>query len=212
MPYDTRQQINRGAIRKRAEVIFWADDPIDVFFAQVQGSAIVELDDGTLTRIGVGGKNGRIYTAIGRVLIADGALTRKTVSMQSIRKWMLDNPKKANGLMEKNKAFVFFRELKGDGPRGAQGVVLTSGRSLAVDLRWIPMSVPLWVETEVPAVGADATESFRRLLIAQDTGGAIRGPVRGDIYFGDDADAFDQAGRMKGVGRYALLLPKSIPS
>ncbi len=210
VPFDSRAEIYAGSLRKRAKILLYADDPIDVFFAQVQGSAIVSLEGGGQTRIGVAGKNGRIYTAIGRVLIAEGELTRATVSMQSIRAWMLEHPKEAQALMEKNEAFVFFGERKGDGPHGAQGVVLTPGRSLAVDLRWLPMSAPLWVETEVPSVSSEKTEPYRRLLIAQDTGGAIRGPVRGDIYFGDDAAAFAQAGRMKGVGSYHILLPKSL--
>ena len=209
VPYETRGEINRGAIRGRARVLFWADDPVDVFFAQVQGSALA-IVDGAEVRIGVGGKNGRIYTAIGRVLIEWGELTRETVSMQSIRAWIKTHPARAMKLMESNEAFIFFRELSGDGPRGAQGVVLTPGRSLAVDLRWLPLSLPLWIDTEVPAPRAEGTVPWRRVMIAQDTGGAIRGPVRGDIYFGHSDEAADQAGRMKGNGGYYALIPRPV--
>ena len=209
VPYDTRAEINRGAVAKRAKVLFWADNPTDIFFAQVQGSALAVVD-GKKVRIGVGGKNGRRYTAIGRVLIEWGELTRDTVSMQTIRKWIADNPSRAFELMETNEAFIFFRELSGDGPRGAQGVVLTPGRSLAVDLRWVPMSLPLYVDTMVPKPRAEGDIPWRRVMIAQDTGGAIRTPVRGDIYFGHSEDAADQAGRMKGRGGYWALIPKPV--
>lgn len=207
VPYATRAEINRGALEGRAKVLFWADDATDVFFAEVQGSALA-IVDGAEVRIGVGGKNGRVYTAIGRVLIKWGELTGDTVSMQSIRAWLKEHPRRATELLESNEAFIFFRELSGDGPRGAQGVVLTPGRSLAVDLRWLPMSLPLWVDTEVPAPMADAAVPWRRVMIAQDTGGAIRGPVRGDIYFGHSDAAADQAGRMKGRGGYYALIPR----
>jgi membrane-bound lytic murein transglycosylase A len=206
-PYETRAAINRGALRGRARVLAWADDAVDVFFAEVQGSAVVELD-GRPIQIGVAGKNGHVYTAIGRVLIERGELTRETVSMQSIRRWLRDHPKQAGELLEENKAFIFFAVRDGPGPTGSQGVVLTPGRSLAVDRRWLPLSLPLWVETEVPEPFAENSARWRRLMIAQDTGGAIRGPVRGDIYFGDSAAAADQAGRMKGRGGYTVLIPR----
>jgi membrane-bound lytic murein transglycosylase A len=205
VPYETRAEIYRGAIKDRAKVLFWADDPTDIFFAQVQGSALA-IVDGVEVRIGVGGKNGRRYTAIGRVLIERGALTRETVSMQTIRAWIASNLARAMELLERNDAFIFFRER--DGPRGAQGVVLTPGRSLAVDLRWMPMSLPLWVDTTVPVPMKEGEEVWRRVMIAQDTGGAIRSPVRGDIYFGHSDEAADQAGRMKGRGGYWVLIPK----
>ena len=210
VPFDTRAQIYGGSLAGRAKVLMWASSMIDVFFAQVQGSATVEFGKGKRSRIGVGGKNGHIYTAIGRVLIADGELTRQEVSMQSIRQWMLEHPSKAQDLLEKNKAYIFFTEYTGPGPYGSQGVVVTPGRTLAVDLRMIPHSVPIWLETEVPPAKGEQPVPWQRLMIAQDTGGAIRGPVRGDIYFGDDDAAFAQAGRMKGMGQYYLLLPNTV--
>ncbi len=211
VPFDTRAEIYAGSLGKRAKVLLWASSLVDVFFAQVQGSATVDLREGKTTRIGVGGKNGHIYTAIGRVLIRDGELARAKVSMQSIRQWLLDHPAKAQGLLEANKAYIFFREYQGPGPFGSQGVVVTPGRTLAVDLRMIAHSVPIWLETEVPALsGSTDVEPWQRLMIAQDTGGAIRGPVRGDIYFGDSESAFARAGRMKGAGQYYLLLPNAI--
>jgi membrane-bound lytic murein transglycosylase A len=210
MPYDTRAEIVGGSLAGRKLELVWVDDPIDAFFVQVQGSGRVALDTGGEMRIGYAATNGHRYTAIGRVLIEEGHLTQATVSMQSIRAYLEAHPERADEVMNRNASYVFFEEINGDGPLGSQGVVLTAGRSMAIDRNFIPHSAPLWVDTSAPIAGAEGEQPMRRLLIAQDTGGAILGPVRGDIYFGGDEAAADQAGRMKGRGRYYLLLPTAV--
>jgi membrane-bound lytic murein transglycosylase A len=206
-PYLTRAEIVAGGLAGRDLELVWIDDAIDAFFVQVQGSGRVRLDTGELIRVGYAATNGHRYTAIGRVLIAEGHLTPETVSMQSIRAYLQAHPERADEVMNKNASYVFFSVSTGDGPVGSQGVVLTDGRSLAIDRSFIPQSAPLWVDTTAPVAGAPGERPYRRLLVAQDTGGAILGPVRGDIYFGGDEAAADVAGRMKGRGRYFLLLP-----
>jgi len=205
VPYDTRAQIVRGSLA--GHELLWVDDAIDAFFVQVQGSGRVRLDTGEEVRVGYAATNGHRYTAIGRILIAEGHLTPQTVSMQSIRAYLLAHPERADEVMNQNASYVFFELSRGEGPFGSQGVVLTAGRSLAIDRNFIPQSAPLWLDTMAPVAGADAEQPFRRLVIAQDTGGAILGPVRGDVYFGGDETAADLAGRMKGRGRYFVLLP-----
>ena len=143
------------------------------------------LEDGRRIRIGYSAQNGHPYRSIGRELIRNGELAREGVSMQSIQNWIRDNPEKGRRLMEKNPSYIFFREVDGEGPIGAQGVALTPLRSLAVDRRFIPLGAPLWVDTKTPAGSSwRDTKPLRRLFIAQDTGGAIRGPVRADIFWG----------------------------
>ncbi len=206
-PYDTRAEIVGGSLAGKGLELIWIDDPVDAFFVQVQGSGRVKLDKGGDIRIGYAGKNGRPYTAIGRVLVAEGQLTQQTVSMQSIRAYLAAHPERADELMNKNESYVFFDFIEGDGPVGSQGVALTPGRSLAIDREFIPQSAPIWLDTTAPVAGADGEQTLRRLVIAQDTGGAILGPVRGDMFWGGDEAAADVAGRMKSRGRYFLLLP-----
>lgn len=206
-PYDTRAQIVGGSLAKKKLELIWLDDAVDAFFVQVQGSGSVELDTGEQMRIGYAATNGRRYTAIGRVLIAEGHLTRETVSMQTIREYLAAHPERADEVMNQNESYVFFADIGGDGPIGSQGVVLTAGRSIAIDRQYIPQSAPLWVDTMAPVAGGTGEAPLQRLVIAQDTGGAILGPVRADVYFGGDDAAADMAGRMKGTGRYFLLLP-----
>ncbi len=207
VPYDDRAAIIKGALAGRGLEVAWAADPVDAFFLQIQGSGRVELEDGSVLRLGYAGKNGHVYTAIGRVLIRMGALERKTVTMQSIRAWLAANPDKVPMVLDKNRSFVFFREIKGPGPIGSQGVALTANRSLAVDRKFLPLGVPLFLAAEDPH---GTLAPIRRLMVAQDTGGAIRGPVRGDIFFGHGARAADLAGQARLRGRYWLLLPKSL--
>lgn len=209
IPYDTRAEIVGGSLAARKLELLWVDDPVDAFFVQVQGSGRVKLDTGETVRVGYAATNGHRYTAIGRVLIAEGHLTPETVSMQSIRAYLVAHPERAEEVMNTNASYVFFELLGGDGPNGSQGVVLTDGRSLAIDRNFIPQSAPLWLDTNAPVAGAEGERPFRRLVIAQDTGGAILGPVRGDVYFGGSEEAADLAGRMKGRGRYFLLLPRA---
>lgn len=206
-PYATRAEIEAGAISGRATEIVWVDDPIDAFFLHVQGSGRIVLDSGEVLRVGYAAQNGHVYVPIGRELIARGALAREDVSMQSIRAWLLANPAEAERVMNQNPSYVFFRTLDGEGPLGSQGVVLTPGRSLAVDRTHLALGVPIWLDAEDPL---DPNARVRRLMVAQDTGGAIRGPVRGDVFWGHGADAAERAGRMRSSGRYWLLLPREV--
>jgi membrane-bound lytic murein transglycosylase A len=192
-------------------VLFYADDPIAVFFLHIQGSGRVVFDDGSKARVVYAGKNGRPYTAIGRTLIARGALTKETVSMPAIRAWLKAHPKDAKAVMETNQSYTFFALTPaGDtalGSKGTEGVPLTAAASLAVDNRIHPLGAPLYVSTMLPD---KPSRPFRKLLIAQDTGGAIRGAVRGDIYWGAGARAERLAGAMKSQGKLYVLLPNNV--
>jgi membrane-bound lytic murein transglycosylase A len=206
-PYATRAEIVQGRLDRRNLALFWVDDPVDAFFLQIQGSGRILLPDGSVVRVGYDGQNGQPYVPIGRLLVERGALQRDDVSMQTIRAWLEAHPGDAAGLMDENPSYVFFREMPGDGPVGAEGVVLTPGRSLAVDRAFLPLGVPLWLDAEDAAAPGG---HLRRLVIAQDTGGAIRGPVRGDVFWGYGKDASDRAGMMKDRGAYYLLLPRNV--
>lgn len=203
-PYETRAQITENQWPHEDSVLLWVDDPVDAFFTQIQGSGVVEMNDGSLVRIGYAGQNGHPYYAIGRELIKRGELTKETVSMQSIREWLENNPDQAAALMNTNTSYVFFREIDGEGPIGAEGIALTAQRSLAVDASWLPYGLPLWVDIDPVA---EDSHSIQRLMIAQDTGGAIRGPVRGDMFWGHGDFAAMTAGKMNSEGRYWALFP-----
>jgi membrane-bound lytic murein transglycosylase A len=211
VPYYARAEIDAGALDGRGLELVWVDDPVAKFFLQIQGSGQVQLDDGSRMRVGYAGQNGHQYHAIGRDLVARGAMTLEEVSLQSIRDWLTAHPEEAAAVMAGNESYVFFDERPelgpADGPVGAQGVPLTAGRSLAVDARYIPLGAPVWLETTAPWPGGEGP--LRRLLIAQDTGGAIKGPVRGDVFWGTGARAEAIAGRMRSEGRYIVLLPKA---
>lgn len=213
-PYDDRAAIDAGALAGKADVLLWVDDAADAFFLHVQGSGRVELPDGKVVRVGYAAANGHAYTAIGRTLIQRGALTAETVSMQSIRAWLSANPAEAAKVMQSNPSYVFFREIAAgpdDGPLGAAGVPLTAGRSLAVDRAFLPLGLPLWLDATRPADAEGAPDTaLRRMLVAQDTGGAIKGPVRGDVFWGHGPVAASVAGRMKHQGRTWLLLPNAV--
>jgi membrane-bound lytic murein transglycosylase A len=161
-------------------------------------------------RIGYAGQNGHSYTAIGRELVRDGHITREEMSMQAIRSWLQDNPDDADEMMDRNEAFVFFTELDTPGPLGSQGVPLTAERSVAIDRKFIPQSVPIFIDTEVPSSDGSHTRPFQQLTIAQDSGGAIRGPVRADIFWGASKEGAEIAGRLKSRGRYFVLLPNRV--
>jgi membrane-bound lytic murein transglycosylase A len=214
IPYPSRAEIEGVGLGAAAPILF-VDDPIDAFFLQIQGSGRVVLDDGTVVRAAYAAQNGRPYTAIGAILIQRGELTREAVSMQSIRAWLLEHPAEAQLLMNTNASYIFFEEQPiGDplsGAVGAQGVPLTPEASLAVDLAVHALGIPVWLETTAP--DPDMTmpnQTFDRLLVMQDTGGAIRGPVRGDVYWGYGPDAGSIAGRMRSEGRMTVLLPGSV--
>ncbi len=206
VPFDDRTAIDGGSLGGKGLELAWVDDPVDAFFLHIQGSGRVRMADGSILRVGYDGHNGHPYFAIGRELIRRGAMTKETVSMQAIRRWLADNPAEARTVMAMNASYIFFRPLAGDGPIGALGVALTPERSLAIDKTHLPLGAPLWLETSLPSPGK--TPAFRQLMIAQDTGGAIRGPVRGDVFFGFGKTAADIAGRMKQPGRYWILLPR----
>lgn len=205
-PYPTRTAIDNGALGAGARPLVWVDSAVDAFFLHIQGSGRVRLTDGSMLRLGFAASNGRAYTAIGKILVDRGQIPRDRVSMQSIRVWLAAHPDAASKVMGQNARYIFFRPIPGAGPVGAQGVALTAGRSLAIDRTLLPMGAPLWVETRDPL---DPTQPFRRLMIAQDTGSAIKGAVRGDIFFGHGRLASRRAGLMKQPGRYFILLPRS---
>jgi membrane-bound lytic murein transglycosylase A len=209
-PYPDHAAINAGALKGRTEAIAYMR-PTDLLFLQIQGSGRLLLPEGTL-RIGYDGHNGHPYTPVGRTLIDEGALTRETVSMQTIRSWLeAAPPAKAARVRESNRSYIFFRRLDdlpdpALGPLGAAGAQLTPMVSLAVDPRFTPLGAPVFVDIE----GVEGGEPIRRLMIAEDRGGAIKGPVRGDLYAGsgDAAGAF--AGAFNRMGTMTVLVPKSI--
>ncbi|MCK6417715.1 MAG: murein transglycosylase A [Alphaproteobacteria bacterium] len=205
-PYEDRAAIVAGQWPHNDKVLVWVDDAVDAFFVQVQGSGVVEMDDGSLMRIGYAGQNGHIYTAIGRELIKRQSLSKEDVSMQAIEQWLKAHPEQADEIMNTNRSYVFFKmnEEAEQGPQGGEGVALTPQRSLAVDRSLLPYGLPLWVDIEA----TDQRLQIKRLMIAQDTGGAIRGPVRGDFFWGHGAQAEAMAGPMKSDGRYWALLPR----
>ena len=212
VPYDTRAEITRNGL-DQAEELLYVDNPVDAFFLAIQGSGRVRLEDGSVVRAAYAGQNGHPYTAIGAVLIREGELTREEVSMQSIRAWLDANPNGAQALLDQNASYIFFSIEPLDDPalgaRGTEGVPLTAEASLAVDPNAHPLGVPIWLETTVP-VGGESDTLFHRLLIAQDTGGAINGALRGDIYWGVGEAAGEIAGRMRSTGKMRVFLPRII--
>lgn len=212
VPYPERAEIVGGALKDRGLELVWVDDPIAAFFVQVQGSGQVRLPGGEALRVGYDGQNGQPYRAIGKDLVEMGALPKDGVSLQSIRDWLRANPDRADEVMNKNRSFVFFRPLPhladAPGPPGAQEAPLTPGRSLAVDRRFVPLGAPLWLDVAAPH--PEDPRPLRRLVVAQDTGGAIKGPVRGDLFWGAGPEAEFAAGHMQSRGRYYILLPRSL--
>ena len=210
-PYPRRDEISAGALDGEAPVLAWVDDPVDAYFLHVQGSGRIGLADGGVMRVGYAGANGRRYVSIGRALVERGAISLEEASMQSIRAWLAANPGHSAEILALNPSYVFFRELTGDGPLGAQGVALTPGRSLAVDRAYLPLGAPIWLDIMVPAAAhGEPDRNLRRLVVAQDIGGAIKGPLRGDLFWGFGPEAESVAGRMKHNGGYVLLLPKAL--
>lgn len=210
VPYPDRAAINRGALDPDDLAVAWVKDPVDAFFTHIQGSARLSLPDGSVARVGFAEKNGRPYTAIGKVLIERGALSHETVSMASIRDWLAANPDEMQSILEANQSYVFFTRRHvsepGLGPVGAGGVALSPGRSLAVDRRTHALGVPIWFEAVLPG----DTDPTQKLMVAQDTGSAIRGAVRGDYFWGSGAGAGAKAGEMKADGRFWVLLPTAL--
>lgn len=217
VPYWSRAEIERDAAAFAARPLVYVDDPVEAFFLEIQGSGRVALPDGTVVRLNYADQNGHPYRSVGRVLIDRGELTRDSASMQSIRAWALAHPDQVRALLDENPSYVFFREVappapgsldaRIDGPQGALGVPLLARRTIAVDPRSIPLGAPVYLATTRPLSAAP----LERLVLAQDTGGAIRGPVRADFFWGFGEDAARDAGRMKQDGRMWLLWPKGAP-
>jgi len=205
VPYYTRGEIEKGALEQQKKVV-WVDSAVDAFFLHIQGSGQVKMESGEVLRVGYAAANGRAYTAIGKSLLEMGALQKGNVSMQSIRQWLADNPEKAAEVMDLNASYVFFKKLDGDGPLGAEGVPLTPLRSLAVDRKKFPYGAPVYIDAAAP----EGDGKLRQLMIAQDTGGAIRGAVRGDFFWGAGEMAAHNAGVMKSAGQAYILLPKAV--
>jgi len=203
----SRAEIEDGALSGRGLELLWVDDPIDAFFLEIQGSGRVRLTNGETIRVGYDGQNGQPYVPIGRLLVERGVIPRSEATMITIRDWMNRHPEAGAALRRENPSYVFFRELSGDGPIGAEGVVLTAERSLAVDRAYIALGVPIWVEADERFASA---APVRRLVVAQDTGGAIKGPARGDLFWGTGSAAAARAGVMNAYGRYFLLLPRGL--
>jgi membrane-bound lytic murein transglycosylase A len=208
-PFLTRAEIEQGGLAGQNLELMYFNDPIDVFFMQVQGSGRVLLPGGEKVRVAYDGKNGYPYTSIGRALIDQGEISAQAMSLNALKQWLRTNPERAKAIMWKNESYVFFRELSGSdakGPVGANSIPLQSRRSLAVDTSYYALGTPIFVDAPATAhVGRSG--SFRRLMIAHDVGSAIKGPERGDIYFGSG----DEAGRLAGVtkepGHFIVLLP-----
>jgi len=217
VPYWPRADIDAGKAGTNGKALVYVSDPVDAFFLQIQGSGRVALDDGTIMRVGYADQNGQPFRSVARVLIDRGELTLDEASMQGIREWGREHPAQLPALLDENPSYVFFREVPApapgsleaaiDGPIGSLGVPLLAGRAIAVDPRSIPLGAPVFLATTMPL----SDDLLQRLVMAQDTGGAIRGPVRADFFWGFGNDAGLQAGRMRQQGAMWLLWPKDAP-
>lgn len=202
--YYDRAAIERGALRGRGLEIAWLEDPVEVFFLHIQGSGRIRMTDGRVIRVGYAGRNGHAYRSVGQEMVARGTLTADQVSAQGIKSYVRSNPVTGNDLLNVNPSYIFFRNI-GDlpadkGPIGAMGRSITSLRSVAIDPAYTPLGAPVWIEK-------DGNTPIRRLMVAQDTGGAIKGAQRADIFFGTGAQAGEAAGTVKDGGRMIVLLP-----
>ncbi|MDX2495802.1 MAG: MltA domain-containing protein [Desulfuromusa sp.] len=208
VPFFERAEIDNGGNPLFGQELFWVKDPVDLFFLHIQGSGRIRLPDGELVMVNYANQNGHPYRSIGKLLLERNAMTRDQMSMQNIRRWVKENPEAGKQLLSENPSYVFFRELSADftSPPGALGVPLTALRSLAVDPHTIPLGAPVFLSTTFP--GTD--NPLQQLMVAQDTGGAIKGQVRADFFWGMGNDAGKIAGRMKQDGRLWVLLPKEI--
>jgi membrane-bound lytic murein transglycosylase A len=213
VPYFDRGEIEDGALDGRHLEICWLRSATDALFIQIQGSARVKLEDGTMLRLNYAAHNGYPYMPVGRVLIDRNIIPREEMSMQRIREWMQANPDDAKDVRRQNRSVVFFRivGLTEDGePLGAQGIRLSAGRSIAVDKALHVYGTPFFIEADLPIAGVHESTPFRRTMIAQDTGSAIVGPARADLYFGGGDAAGQIAGRVRQPGRFAMLLPRDL--
>jgi peptidoglycan lytic transglycosylase A len=207
-PYLTRAEIEQGALKGKGLEIAWVQDPVALYEVQVQGSGRIHLAEGGVLSIGFDGSNNRPYTAIAGVLADMGLMRRDEANWPAIRDWLKRNPQDGREVMRKNERYIFFKDTRTAGAAGSQGVPLTAQRSLAVDTAFTPYGTPVWIDTQRPVAGKPGQlEIYRRLLIAQDSGAAIKGPARGDVFYGGGARAADWAGRMVGSGQAIVLVP-----
>ena len=217
VPHMTRAEIEQGGLKGQNLELLYFRDPVDVFFMQIQGSGRIELPDGEKVRITYDGKNGYPYTSVGRMLIDDGHFEPEKMSLKALSGWLKTDRKRAEAVMWQNKSYVFFRELQGaeaDGAMGVLGIALQPGRSLAVDTAFHSIGMPIYVTS--PALTHATTmrkpQGFARLMVAHDVGSAIKGPERGDIFFGSGDKAGRAAGVTKHPGQFFALLPVARPA
>lgn len=202
--------INRGALKNKKLEIVWVDSKARAFFLHIQGSGIVKLPNGEEVKLGYACQNGFPYTAVGSTLKKYGI--NQPCSATEIMEWLDKNPKQGLRIMEENKSYVFFREIYGESPLGAQGIPLKGERSIAIDAKLYPYGAPFWLETKLPNTKySNSSTPYNRLMIAQDTGGAIKGAIRADIFFGRGKKAETLASGTSSIGKYYILLPKSVP-
>ena len=199
--YYTREEIDAGKID--APVILWGDNPVDIYIMQIQGAAVATLPGGEEIRVGYADNNGHSFRGIGSILLEKGLIKPGETSMSKIRDWLQQNGSTAKKNMLLNDRYIFHKIVKADGPIGAMGLPLVAGRSLAVDRKYIPLGSIMWLETTAPD-----GKPLSRLVMAEDVGGAIKGGVRGDYFWGHGEEALEQAGKMNSSGRYFILLPK----
>ena len=208
-PYATRAEVDQGALTGQGLELAFARCPVDLFFMQVQGSGVIRLPDGSRVRVTYDGKNGHPYTSIGRYLVDTGQLPPEPMTLEILADWLRRDLVRARSVMWQNASYVFFREVpisEADGPLGVEAIPLTPGRSLAVDVATHALGTPIWVSA-ASLTHAGGPAGFHRLMIAQDVGSAIRGPERGDIFFGSGAEAGRLAGMTRHPGRFFVLLP-----
>ncbi|MBF0268087.1 MAG: murein transglycosylase A [Alphaproteobacteria bacterium] len=202
IPYFSRAEIESGVLNGKAPVLAWAD-AVDAHILSIQGSGRLQMDDGSVMRAGFAGSNGHAFKGIGAILKEKGKIRPgEDSTMPAIERWLRANQAEGRRLMAENPRYIFFRKVEGEGPVGSLGVALTPERSLAIDNTLLPLGAPVWLATKLAG-----GQTYQRLMLAQDTGSAIKGAVRGDIFFGTGKPAFEKAGRQKEAGRYWLLLP-----
>jgi membrane-bound lytic murein transglycosylase A len=207
VPYYSRSELDGAALPVKGKELCWVEDPVELFFLHIQGSGRITLDDGSRIMVSFAEQNGHPYRSIGKLLLDRGAMTRDQMSMQNIRAWAQANPAQVRGLLDENPSYIFFHELAPgvETPPGALGIPLTAEASLAVDPRTVPLGAPVFLSTTWPS----SSVPLRRLMVAQDTGGAIKGAVRADFFWGCGDEAGAYAGRMKQQGRMWVLLPQA---
>lgn len=208
VPYYSRAEIDNGKSLLKGHELVWVDNSVDLFFLHIQGSGRVRLTDGKELAVGYADQNGHPYESIGAQLIRMGELEAEAVNMPSIKSWLISYPSQAVNLLNSNPSYIFFesRSATASGPLGALNVPLVAERSLAVDRRYVQLGYPVWINTQLP----DSEQPYRRLMMAQDTGGAIKGPIRADVFFGHGKRAEDVAGLMKQGGELYIILPKEL--